>query len=110
MLKKGQTNDSRYAWNPEQMLKMILKGHETFEDDWIEKGLPKLVNEIVGNYERYGGIDHLEGKDLPSHQRVIKILEDLLAILFPGYHGKTEITKSNVKYFLGNTLNTFAYS
>ena len=50
-------------------------------------------------------MDHLEGKDLPSKKVVIEVLEDLLTVFFPGYLGKTEITKSNVKYVIGNTLN-----
>ena len=104
MSKKKQDDDSRYIWNPEEMIEMILKNHEVSEDDWVEKGLSQLVEKVVENYERHGGIDHLEGKDLPSQQNVVTILEDLLGILFPGYRGKTEITKFNIKYFLGNIL------
>ncbi|MCK5592543.1 serine acetyltransferase [Candidatus Bathyarchaeota archaeon] len=74
--------------------------------EWPEKGLPKLIEAIVKNYETFGGMDHLEGKDLPSKKVVIEILEDLLSVFFPGYLGRTGITRSNVKYFLGNTLNS----
>ncbi len=88
------------------MLKMILEGQETLEEDWLQKGLPKLVDEIILNYESLDGINHLEGKDLPSKQIVIDILEDLLTVIFPGYMGKQEITPSNIKYFLGSTLNS----
>ncbi|MEM2936133.1 MAG: serine O-acetyltransferase EpsC [Candidatus Bathyarchaeia archaeon] len=114
MVKKGksleeQGEESAYAWSPEQMLDMIMKGKETMEDKWVEEGLPKLVDEIMENYERYGGINHLEGKDLPSRQTVIEVLEDLLTIIFPGYLGKAEITKSNTRYFLGNALHSIYY-
>jgi len=114
VVKKGksteeQGEESAYAWSPEQTLEMIMKGQETVEDKWIEEGLPKLVDEIMENYERYGGINHLEGKDLPSKQAVIEVLEDLLTIIFPGYLGKAEITKSNIRYFLGNALHSIYY-
>jgi serine O-acetyltransferase len=88
------------------MLEMIMKGQETLEDNWVQEGLPKLVDEIMENYERYVGISHLEGRDLPSKQVVIEVLEDILSVIFPGYVGKLEIDKSDVGYFLSNTLNS----
>lgn len=102
---KDQEDISSYTWSPEQMLELIMK-EEVWEINWVEKGIPKLVDEILDNYEKYGGMDHLEGIDLPSNQAVINVLEDLLAILFPGYHGKMEIDKSNIRHFLGKTLNS----
>jgi len=102
---KEEEKAPAYAWSPEQMLKMILEGQETLEEDWAQKGLPKLVDEIMKNYESLKGINHLEGKDLPSKQIVIEILEDLLTVIFPGYMGKREIAQSNTQYFLGSTLH-----
>lgn len=88
------------------MLEMILKGQETLKDNWVEAGLPHLVDTILENYQTIVGLSHLEGRDLPSKQVVVEVLEDLLSVIFPGYMGKTEITTSNVRYFLGNTLNS----
>ena len=107
-LKNNEENDLEpsYCWNPEHMLEMIMKGQETIEDNWVEEGLSRLVDEIMENYETYMGMSHLEGRDLPSKQVVIEVLEELLSVIFPGYVGKAEITKSNVRYFLGNMLNS----
>ena len=77
--------------------------------NWVEEGLPKLVDKIMANYQTFGGMDHLEGRDLPSKKVVIEVLEDLFTVLFPGYLGKAEITKANIKYHLGTTL-TSVYS
>jgi serine O-acetyltransferase len=93
-----------YCWNPEKMRDALMENQENLENNWAETGLPLLVDEILKNYETFGGMDHLEGKDLPSKKVVIEVLEDLLTIHFPGYLGKTGIAKSNIKYFLGNTL------
>ena len=49
-------------------------------------------------------MDHLEGRDLPSKRIVIEVLEDFFNILFPGYLGKEEITKTNIKTELNSTL------
>jgi serine O-acetyltransferase len=85
---------------------MIKRTKETKAENWLDKGLPKLVDGIMENYEKYGNIQHLEGEDLPSKHTVIEILEDLMTILFPGYAGETEIAKSNTRYFLGNALHS----
>lgn len=99
-------DDERYVWNPEKFLKTMISGKAKSENKWVEKGLPTLVEETIQNYETFGGMDHLAGKDLPSKKEVIEILEDLLTVFFPGYLGKADITKSNVKYVVGNTLTS----
>ncbi len=88
------------------MLDALMRNNDKVEQDWVEKGLPKLVDEIMVNYQKFGGMDHLEGKDLPAKKVVIEVLEDLFTILFPGYLGDSEITKANVKYYLGTKLTS----
>jgi serine O-acetyltransferase len=107
--KKGENEDPQIApqcWNPRKMVDALIKGPKSLDRNWSETGLPPLVENIMKNYETFGGMDHLEGKDLPSKKVVIEVLEDLLTVFFPGYLGKTEITKSNIKYFLGSTLTS----
>ena len=95
-----------YRWNPEKLRDALMNSQQNLENKWSETELPSLVDEIIKNYETFGSMDHLKGKDLPSKKVVIEVLEDLLTVFFPGYLGKTGITKSNVKYFLGNTLTS----
>jgi len=54
------------CWNQERMLESLLRDHDEEEQNWVEKGLPKLVDDIMANYQAFGGMDHLEGRDLPS--------------------------------------------
>jgi serine O-acetyltransferase len=91
-------------WNPETMIKDIMTKQIVNEEKWIAKGLPNLVEKISENYETYGGMNHLDGKDLPSRKIVVEILEDLLSVLFPGYLGKEKVTKSNISDYLSNIL------
>ena len=88
------------------MLDVLMRNRENVEQNWVEIGLPTLVDEIMANYQTFGGMDHLEGRDLPSKKVVIEVLEDLFTILFPGYLGKAEITKANIKYHLGTTITS----
>jgi serine O-acetyltransferase len=88
------------------MLDLLMKGEEFFEDNWLENGLPKLIDRIIESYDEYGGINRSKDEDLPSKQAVIEILEDLLSILFPGYFGNVKVDRSNVRYFVGNLLSS----
>lgn len=89
------------CWNPDRMLDTLMRNNQTVEQDWVLKGVPTLVDDIMVSYEKFGGMDHLEGRDLPSKKVVIEVLEDLFSILFPGYLGDSEVTKANIKYHLG---------
>src|SRR5208337_1454745 len=91
------------SWTPERVLDALMSKQAEVEQDWVEKGLSKLVDEMVASYEKFGGMDHLTGRDLPSKEVVV---EDLFTILFPGYLGKEEITKANIQYYLGTKLNS----
>jgi serine O-acetyltransferase len=112
MTKKTQTTKPKsyrndyQDWNPENTLKNIMNKLVVKEENWIKKGLPNLVAQISENYKNYGGINHLDGKDLPSKKVVIEILEDLLSILFPGYLGKEKVSKSNLNDYLTKTLTS----
>jgi len=97
------------CWNPERMLDALMRNHDKVEQNWTEEGLPKLENKMLTNYEKFGGMDHLEGKDLPAKKAVIEVLEDLFMILFPGYLGDSEISKTNIKYHLSRKL-TMVYT
>ncbi|MGD6807261.1 MAG: serine O-acetyltransferase [Candidatus Bathyarchaeia archaeon] len=93
------------CWNPERMLDTLMKNTHKVEQDWVVKGIPNLVDEIMVSYEKLC-MDHLEGRDLPSKRVVLEVLDDLFTVLFPGYLGDSEITKANVKYQLGSKLTS----
>jgi serine O-acetyltransferase len=56
-----------------------------------------LTNELVASYARVGGINHLDGKNLPSKRIVTDITCDLLRLLFPGFFDEKLIHSSEVK-------------
>jgi len=53
------------CWNPDRMLAKLMRNHDKVEQDWVEKGLPQLVDEIMTSYQKYGGMHHRLGRDLP---------------------------------------------
>ena len=57
----------------------------------------KLTNDLVASYARLGGINHLDGKNLPSKRAITDITCDLLRLLFPGFFDEKLIHSSEIK-------------
>ena len=57
----------------------------------------KLTNDLVASYARVGGINHLDGKNLPSRRAITGITQDLLRLLFPGFFDEKLIHSSEIK-------------
>ena len=45
----------------------------------------QLTNQLLASYAKEGGINHLDGKNLPSKRVVTSLAKDLLRLLFPGF-------------------------
>ncbi len=50
-----------------------------------------LISKILTSYEEIGGINNIDGTNLPSKRAITQICEDLLQILFPGFHDEKPI-------------------
>ena len=57
----------------------------------------QLTNQLVASYARVGGINHLDGKNLPSKRAITGITQDLLRLLFPGFFDEKLIHSSEIK-------------
>jgi len=68
--------------------------------------LPDLVTEVVAEIERRGAVDHVCREPLPNSQTIIHTLDLLCEVLFPGYFSRQALDRSNLPYYIGQTLNT----
>ncbi len=57
----------------------------------------QLTNDLIASYARVGGINHLDGKNLPSKRAITLITIDLLRLLFPGFFDEKLIHSSEIK-------------
>jgi len=57
----------------------------------------QLTNQLVASYARVGGINHLDGKNLPSKRAIAALTQDLLRLLFPGFFDEKLIHSSEIK-------------
>ncbi len=52
----------------------------------MDSFLPQLVDDLLDSYAECGGINHIDGINLPSKGAIASITKDLLSLLFPGFH------------------------
>jgi len=51
-------------------------------------------------------LEHLATTPLPDKTSVIKILDDLLEVIYPGYFGKKHVERSNIENYVANVLDS----
>jgi len=66
----------------------------------------ELTDKLVASYARVGGINHLDGKNLPSKRAIAAITLDLLRLLFPGFFDEKLIHSSEVKALTAKLLQS----
>lgn len=63
----------------------------------MQDPVTQLTNDLIASYARVGGINHLDGKNLPSKKMVTALTKDLLRLLFPGFFDEKLIHSSEIK-------------
>ena len=58
--------------------------------------LDEIKAALLASYETDGGINHLDGVNLPSQESVNEIARDCMHLLFPGYFEERNLSKSEV--------------
>ena len=63
----------------------------------MQPTVTRLTDQLVASYAKAGGINHLDGKNLPSKRVVTGLSCDLLRLLFPGFFDEKLIHSSEIK-------------
>ncbi|MCA9709652.1 MAG: serine acetyltransferase, partial [Myxococcales bacterium] len=66
-----------------------------------QRVLAHAIDEIMASYSEQGNINHLDGQNLPSRAEIEHLLDDLIAILFPGYFVRDQLDELTARYFVG---------
>jgi serine O-acetyltransferase len=68
------------------------------------KKIDRLVGEIIETYRGDLGINFIDASNLPVRGRILELLDLLFEVIFPGYTGKRIVTRSNVKFIVGDIV------
>ncbi len=66
----------------------------------------QLTDQLLVSYAKVGGINHLDGKNLPSKTVIAGITCDLLRLLFPGFFDEKTIHSSELKVELVSLMDS----
>jgi len=71
----------------------------------VEPTVTQLTEKLVASYAQIGGINHLDGKNLPSRRAITSIANDLLRLVFPGFFDEKLIHSSEIKVETASRLD-----
>jgi len=63
----------------------------------VQSSVTQLADRLAESYVKVGGINHLDGKNLPSKRAIADITVDLLRLLFPGFFDEKLLHTSEIK-------------
>ncbi len=66
--------------------------------------LDEIKQALLASYRSHGGINHLDGVNLPSQASVNQLAADCMHLLFPGYFEESPLTESEVPALVGRLL------
>jgi serine O-acetyltransferase len=72
----------------------------------VQPTVTQLTDRLVASYASVGGINHVDGKNLPSKRAITNITIDLLRLLFPGFFDEKLIHSSQIKAETATLLET----
>lgn len=78
-------------------------------NNWINKSLPKIVNKLEKDIISSFHVETEEGLNITGRNDICEVLDELLAVLFPGAYTKEKIAANELNFFLGDTLRHVSF-
>ena len=66
--------------------------------------LDEIKQALLASYRSYGGINHLDGVNLPSQESVNQLAADCMHLLFPGYFEESALTEGELPALVDRLL------
>jgi len=71
---------------------------------WMAELVDESVAELLRSYQRAGGLNNRDAHNMPSKRAVGQICEDLLQILFPGFHDDDAVHHNSIEEITASRL------
>lgn len=72
----------------------------------MDSNQQQIVESLVGSYHDVGGINRIECGNLPSKRKIAQVCEQLLQLLFPGYHDEEPVPEDELEMITGERIAT----
>ncbi|MEM7699308.1 MAG: serine O-acetyltransferase EpsC [Verrucomicrobiota bacterium] len=68
-------------------------------------GHRQLVDALLASYQEVGGINRLDSANLPSRGTITTVCDDLLQVLFPGYHDELPVLAEELEMMTAERIS-----
>jgi serine O-acetyltransferase len=75
------------------------------EECALQAYLPAVVESMLSSYRSTPEINHIGSAHLPSRESIIRTLDALQKLLYPGFFGKQDLCEANIQYVVGQTID-----
>ena len=72
----------------------------------MEKSVTQLIAKVLDSYQKIGGINNIDGSNLPSKRAIAQICEDLLQLMFPGFHDEEPIATEQLREITSTRISS----
>ena len=76
---------------------------------WMNERLPQIVDclerDLLGGPGAFAG----DGLDIAGRNDIYEILDDILAVLFPGYYSRQRVARADVNFFVADMLRHISF-
>jgi serine O-acetyltransferase len=77
--------------------------------DWINSVLPNVTRRLEESIKKDFGSASEDGLDLAGRNDIYRVLDDILAVLFPGYYSSEKVANGEINFFLGDMLRHISF-
>jgi hypothetical protein len=63
----------------------------------MEKSVTQLIAKMLDCYQKIGGLNNIDGSNLPFKRAIAQLCEDLLRLMFPGFHDEEPIATEHLR-------------
>jgi serine O-acetyltransferase len=86
---------NRHKQNPSNDSKMM---------DWINNRVPRVADKLKNDIFSSFYAQEEEALDLSGRTGIYEVLNDILAVIFPGFYSKDKVGKAEMSFFIGDML------
>lgn len=66
-----------------------------------ESCIVQINKDIIESYNKIGGINHIDGPNLPSRRGVLAIIDTFESLIFPGFQAEEKLEDDLISYTIG---------
>ncbi len=78
-------------------------------NSWINKELPEIANELEKTIKNSFHIESDEGLNIAGRNDIYKVLDNILAVLFPGAYSRRSYNSDDLNFYINDLLRHICY-